>query len=196
MFSETIKRAARSERVHCVLLAEMQFTSGTMYWHNDGGILKSRRFDGSLESIQWLGMQGRAKISNLGASRLGASRKVTCSLNAESSLLKEWFFESEQRAVKGRRFRFWGQFYSSDLQPLDPRFHIYTGLGDKLQMNKSGPSSRQITLLLEDWFSRRRQSALQMITNSDQQQRDPNSTGFIYVQKMLDHTLNLFDARN
>lgn len=63
-------------------------------------------------------------------------------------------------------------------------------------MNKTGASSRQITLMLEDWFSRRRQSALEMITNSDQQQRDPNSTGFIYVQKMLDHTLNLFDAGN
>lgn len=194
MFSQTIKIAARGHRVHCVVLAEMQFVSSTMYVHNEGGILNSRGFDGEMESIKWLGMQGLATVSNLGASKVGASRQVTCALNAENSQIKEWFFEEEQREVKGRRFRFWGQFYDADLQPLDSRFHIYTGIGDKLQMNRSGPSTRQITLLLEDFFVRRRRSANAMVTNSDQQQRDPGSTGFIFVQKMIDQTLNLFDA--
>lgn len=196
MFSQTIKVAARGARVHCVVLCELQFVSGTAYHHNEGGILKSRGFDGSLESIQWKGVQGLASVSNLGASKVGESRQVTCTLNAESAQIKEWFFESEQREVKGRRFRFWGQFYDADLQPLDPRFHIYTGLGDKLRMVKSGATTRKITLLLEDFFARRRRSANSMVTHSDQQQRDPGSTGFIFVQKMVDKTLNLFDANN
>lgn len=196
MFSDTIKEAARSNRVHCVVLVEAQFVSGTMYLHNEGGLLRSRDFSGNEEAITWKGMQGLATVSNLGASRLGASRQVTCSLNAENAQLKEWFFDREQREVKGRRFRFWGQFYDDRAQPLDPRFHIYTGIGDKLRMTKSGATGRQITLLLEDWFVRRRRSANSMVTNSDQQQRDPGSTGFIYVQRMLDQTLNLFNARN
>ncbi|RWX78256.1 hypothetical protein EPK99_06380 [Neorhizobium lilium] len=196
MFSQTIKEASRGNRVHCSVLAEMQFISGTEYVHNEGGILRTRGFAGSIEAIDWKGMQGLASISNLGASKLGSSRQVTCTLNMEDVLIKEWFFESQQREIRGRRFRFWGQFYDADLMPLDPRFHIYTGVGDRLRMTKSGPSSRQIILLLEDLFVRRRRSANSMITNSDQQQRDPGSTGFIYVQKMVDQTLNLFDARN
>lgn len=196
MLSKTMKVAARGHRVHCVVLCELQFVSGTMYLHNEGGILKSRGFDGSLESIDWLGMQGLATVSNLGASKVGESRQVTCTLNAESAQIKEWFFESEQREVKGRRFRFWRQFYDADLQPLDPRGHVYTGLGDKLRMAKSGATTRTITLLLEDYFARRRRSANSMVTQSDQQLRDPGSTGFIFVSKMIDQTLNLFDARN
>lgn len=194
MFSQTVKEAARGNRVHCVVLAELQFTSGTQYVHNEGGILRSRDIAGAIEAIDWKGMQGLATVSNLGASKIGSSRQVTCTLNMQSAQIKEYFFEAEQRAVKGRRFRFWGQFYDNDLVPLDARFHIYTGIGDKLLMNKSGPRSRQITLKLEDRFSRRRRSANSMVTNSDQQQRDPGSTGFIYVQKMVDKTLNLFDA--
>jgi hypothetical protein len=196
MFSQTIKVAARGNRVHCVVLAELQFVSGTMYVHNEGGVLVSRGTNGQKEAIQWRGMQGLASVSNLGASKIGASRQVTCSLNAESAQIKEWFFEEEQRQIKGRRFRFWGQFYDRNFEPLDPRFHIYTGIGDKLRLAKSGASSRQISLLLEDWFSRRRRSANSMVTNSDQQQRDPGSTGFMYVQRMVDQTLNLFDAGN
>lgn len=196
MFSQTIKAAARGHRVHCVVLCELQFVSGTAYHHNEGGILKSRGFDGALESIDWKGVQGLATVSNLGASKVGESRQVTCTLNAESAQIKEWFFESEQREIKGRRFRFWGQFYDADLQPIDPRFHIYTGLGDKLRMAKSGATTRTITLLLEDYFARRRRSANSMVTQSGQQQRDPASTGFIFVSKMIDQTLNLFDARN
>lgn len=196
MFSDTIKVAARGHRIHCVVLGEMQFSSGTMYAHNERGVLRSRGFDGNIESIGWNGMQGLAKVSNLGASKIGQSRQVTATLNMEDKTIKEWFFEEEQRQVNGRRFRFWGQFYDDDLAPLDPRFHIYTGIGDKLRMSKSGPSSRTITLMIEDRFVRRRRSANSMITHSDQQKRDPGNTGFIYVQKMVDQTLNLFDARN
>ncbi|TWG90313.1 hypothetical protein L598_000700000690 [Mesorhizobium sp. J18] len=196
MFSQTIREAARGNRVHCVVLAELQFLSGTMFVHNEGGLLRSRGFDGEIEAIEWKGLQGLAAVSNFGASKIGASRQMTCTLNMEDALIKEYFFEQEQREVRGRRFRFWGQFYDKDLQPLDRRFHIYTGLGDRLRMTKTGPSQRQIVLLLEDWFVRRRRSANSMVTNSDQQQRDPGSTGFIYVQKMVDQTLNLFDARN
>ncbi|MBO0141515.1 hypothetical protein JZX87_10105 [Agrobacterium sp. Ap1] len=196
MFSETIKLATRGNRVHCVVLVEMQFVSGTMYVHNEGGVLRSRGFDGTVEAIAWKGMQGLAQVSGLGASKIGSSRQVTATLDMENTTIKQYFFEADQRQIKGRRFRFWGQFYDADLQPLDPRFHIYTGLGDRLRMEKSGPSSRSITLMLEDWFVRRRRSANSMVTHSDQQKRDPGSTGFIYVQKMVDQTLNLFDARN
>ncbi|MCC2608394.1 hypothetical protein [Neorhizobium petrolearium] len=196
MLSETIRWATRGHRVHCVILAELQFDSGTMYVHNEGGILRSRGFDGQIEAIDWKGLQGLATVSGLGASKIGAARQVTCTLNVESANIKEWFFEREQREIKGRRFRFWRQFYDADLQPLDPRGHVYTGLGDRLKMSKSGPSSRQIVLMLEDYFVRRRRSANSMVTHSDQQQRDPGSTGFMYVQKMVDQTLNLFDARN
>jgi len=196
MFSQTIKEAARGNRVHCVVLCELQFLSGTMYLHNEGGILQSRSALGVIESTVWKGMQGLAQVSNLGASKVGSSRQVTCTLNMEDAVIKEYFFEEEQRQIKGRRVRFWGQFYDKDLQPLDPKFHIYTGIGDKLRMSKSGARSRQIVLMLEDKFSRRRRSANSMVTHSDQQIRDPNSTGFIYVQKMVDQTLNLFDARN
>lgn len=196
MLSQTMKVAARGHRVHCVVLCELQFASGTVYYHNEGGVLMSRGFDGEMESIRWLGLQGLASVSNLGASKVGESRSVTCKLNAESAQIKEWFFQSEQREVKGRRFRFWRQFYDADLQPLDPRGHVYTGFGDKLRMAKSGPTTRTITLLLEDYFARRRRSANSMVTQSDQQLRDPGSTGFIFVPQMIDKTLNLFDANN
>lgn len=196
MFSQTIQEAARGNRVHIIALGEFQFVSGTMYLHNEGGIAKSKDANGNIESIDWKGLQGLASASGLGASKIGASRSVTCTLNMEDQQIKEFFFENAQRSIKGRRFRFWGQFYDADGQPLDPRFHLYTGTGDKLRMTKSGPSSRTIQLMLEDLLVRRRRSANSMITNSDQQTRDPGSTGFMYVNEMVDHTLNLFDARN
>lgn len=196
MFSDAVKRATRSNRVNCTYLCELQFTSGTMYVHNGGGILLSRGVDGEIEDIQWKGLQGLAAVSGLGASKIGSSKQVTCTLNMESADVKSWFFGAEQRAVKNRKFRFWGQFYDENNQPLDSRFHIYTGIGDRLKMSKSGPRSREIVLLLEDRLTRRRRSANLMITHSDQQKRDPNSTGFTYVQKMLDQSLNLFDANN
>ncbi|MER8827237.1 hypothetical protein NKH73_14205 [Mesorhizobium sp. M0938] len=193
MFSQTIKEYLRGNHVHLLVLGEFQFLSGTQYLHNQGGIAISRGFDGAKESIQWKGLQGLARVSNLGASKIGASRQVTCTLNADDPTLKTLFAE-HQRDIRGRFFRFWGQFYNSDIQPLDPRFHLYTGIGDRLSMNKSGPSSRTLTLMLEDWFVRRRRSANSMITNSDQQKRDPGSTGFMYVNQMIDKSLNLFDA--
>lgn len=196
MLSETMKRVARGHRVHCVVLAELQYLSGTMYIHNEGGVLRSRGFDGQIEAIDWKGLQGLATVSGLGASKIGASRQVTATLNMEDAQIKEWFFEAGQREISGRRFRFWRQFYDGDLNPLDPREHLYTGIGDTLRMSKSGPRSRQIVLKLEDRLVRRRRSANMMLTHSDQQQRDPGNTGFIYVQKMVDQTLNLFDARN
>lgn len=195
MFSETIRTVARGHRVHVALLCELQFTSGTKYLHNEGMILRSRGFDGELETMQWKGLQGLATVSNLGASKVGASRQVTCTLNAEDAQIKSIFAEQNTH-VKGRKFRFWGQFYNSDLNPLDPRFHIYTGIGDRLRMNKSGPRSRLIELMLEDRFVRRRRSANAMVTHSDQQTRDPGSTGFMYVSQMVDKTLNLFDAKD
>jgi hypothetical protein len=79
---------------------------------------------------------------------------------------------------------------------VDAKFHIYTGIGDRLRMSKSGPQSRSLSLMLEDMVARRRRSANQMVTHADQQLRDPGSTGFIYVPKMVDKTLNLFDAKN
>lgn len=196
MLSETMKLVARGHRVHCVVLAELQYLSGTMYIHNEGGVLRSRGFDGQIEAIDWKGLQGLATVSGLGASKIGASRQVTATLNMEDAQIKEWFFEAGQREISGRRFRFWRQFYDGDLNPLDPREHLYTGIGDTLRMSKSGPRSRQIVLKLEDRLVRRRRSANMMLTHSDQQQRDPGNTGFIYVQKMVDQTLNLFDARN
>lgn len=196
MLSETMKLVARGHRVHCVVLAELQYLSGTMYIHNEGGVLRSRGFDGEIEAIDWKGLQGLATVSGLGASKIGASRQVTATLNMEDAQIREWFFEAGQREISGRRFRFWRQFYDGDLNPLDPREHLYTGIGDTLRMSKSGPRSRQIVLKLEDRLVRRRRSANMMLTHSDQQQRDPGNTGFIYVQKMVDQTLNLFDARN
>lgn len=196
MLSDTIRRAVRGHRVHCAILAELQFEGGTMYVHNERGILHSRALDGEMESIQWLGLSGCASVSGLGASKIGASRQASVTLDVENSKLKEFFFERDQRAVKGRMFRFWRQFYDEDLVPIDPRGHVYTGIGDKLRMSKSGASSRQLVLSLEDYTARRRRSANSMVTHSDHQTRDKGSTGFIYVQKMLDQTLNLFDARN
>ncbi|KQS90297.1 hypothetical protein [Rhizobium sp. Leaf386] len=195
MFSTVIRRASRRHRVHIAVLGEFRFVGGTMFLHNEGGVLRSRGFDGEIEAINWKGMQGLARVSGLGASKIGQSRQVTCSLKAESQTLKDYFFGEDQRQVRGRKFVFWGQFYDDDLMPLDPRFHIYTGIGDKLRMIKSGPKTREITLLLEDRLVRRRRSANAMVTHDDQQLRDPGSTGFIYVQKMLDQSLNLFDAR-
>src|SRR6478609_4855284 len=97
MFSDTIKAAARGHRVHCVVLAELQFVSGTAYLHNEGGILRSIGFNGSLESIDWKGMQGLATVSSLGASKIGASRQVTAALNMENTTIKQYFFEADQR---------------------------------------------------------------------------------------------------
>lgn len=196
MLSETMKLVARGHRVHCAVLAELQYLSGAMYIHNGGGILRSRGFDGGIEAVNWKGLQGQAAVSGLGASKIGASRQVTCTLNMDDAQLKEWFFEAGQREISGRRFRFWRQFYDGDLNPIDPREHLYTGIGDTLRMSKSGPRSRQIVLKLEDKLVRRRRSANQMLTHSDSQLRDPGNTGCIYVQKMVDQTLNLFDARN
>jgi hypothetical protein len=196
MFSQTIREYTRGNRVHLLVLGEFQFLSGTMYLHNEGGIAKSKDANGNLETIEWKGLQGLARVSGLGASKIGASRSVTCTLNMEDQQIKTMFFESAQRSIKGRRFRFWGQFYDADAQPLDPRFHLYTGTGDRLRMTKQGPSSRTIELMLEDLLVRRRRSANSMLTNSDQQSRDPGSTGFMFVNEMVDHTLNLFDARN
>lgn len=196
MFSDVLRLKARGHGVHCEVLAELQFLSGTMFVHNGGGILKTRSGAGSIEGIDWLGLQGRAQVSGLGASRMGQSRQVSCTLNMDDQSVRDWFFEDEQRAVVGRKFRFWGQFYDDDLQPIDARFHIYTGIGDRLRMKKSGPQARSITLMLEDMISRRRRSANRMVTQADQQSRDPTSTGFIYVPRMVDKTLNLFDARN
>lgn len=193
MFSQTIKEYTRGNRVNMLVLGEFQFASRTLYLHNEGGIAKSRGFDGQIEAILWKGLQGRARVSNLGASKIGASRQVSCSLDAENQALKT-DFASGQRDIRGRFFRFWGQFYNSDLQPIDPRFHIYSGIGDRLSMSKSGPSSRTLTLSLEDWFVRRRRSANSTITHSDQQSRDPGNIGFIFVNQMIDKTLNLFDA--
>ncbi|MCF6112006.1 hypothetical protein [Mesorhizobium muleiense] len=195
MFSQTVKEYLRSSYVHLVVLGQFEFLSGPMYLHNEGGIATSRGFDGEKETIQWKGLQGLATVSNLGASKIGASRQVVCTLNAEDIEIKA-LFADQNREVKGRQFRFWGQFYSRDKQPLDPRFHLYTGTGDRLRMSKNGPSTRQIELLLEDWLVRRRRSANSMITYSDQQSRDPGSTGFMYVNQMIDKTLNLFDAKN
>jgi hypothetical protein len=196
MFSNAIRMMARGNRVQCEVLCELQFLSGPMYVHNGGGILQTRDFDGEIEDVEWLGLQGRAQISGLGSSRMGESRSVTCSLNLDDQTIRDWFFESEQRAVKGRKFRFWGQFYDADCKPVDAKFHIYTGIGDRLRMSKSGPQSRSLSLMLEDMVARRRRSANQMVTHADQQLRDPGSTGFIYVPKMVDKTLNLFDAKN
>ncbi|MBP1849699.1 hypothetical protein [Rhizobium halophytocola] len=196
MLSETMRLHARGHRVHCVYLCEMRFKSTTMYLHNEGGVLRSRKASGEIETIRWLGLQGLANVSNLGASKVGSSRQVTCSLDMDDGKIKEFFFESDQREIKGQKFIFWRQFYDDDGNPLDYRTHVYTGIGDKLRMSKSGPSSRSIELLLEDKIVRRRRSANSMVTHSDQQRRDPTSTGFIYVQKMVDQKLNLFDARN
>lgn len=196
MLSETMRHVARGHRVYCAVLAEMQYLSGSMYLHNGGGVLRSRGFDGGIEAINWKGLQGLATVSGLGASKIGASRQVTCTLNMDDAQIREWFFEAGQREISGRRFRFWRQFYDGDLNPLDPREHVYTGMGDTLRMSKSGARSRQIVLKLEDRLVRRRRSANQMLTHSDSQIRDQGNTGFIYVQKMVDQTLNLFDARN
>lgn len=193
MFSEAVKVYLRGNRVHLATLGEFQFTSGTMYLHNGGGILVSKGFGGELETIPWKGLQGLATVSNLGASKVGASRQVKCTLQAEDPEIKA-IFADMQRDVRGRKFRFWGQFYDANLQPLDPRFHLYTGIGDRLRMSKSGPRQRQVEMMLEDFFVRRRRSANSMLTHSDQQKRDLASTGFIFVQKMVDQTLNLFDA--
>ncbi|MDF1778729.1 MAG: hypothetical protein P1V13_22125 [Rhizobiaceae bacterium] len=196
MFSATIQAVSRGHRVHCEVLGEFQFTGGTMYLHNQGGVFQSNDpTTGALETIQWLGLQGLAKVSNLGASRLGNARSVTSTLNATDATIKEYFAD-QATEIRGRRFRFWGQFYDADLQPLDPRFHIYTGIGDRLRMQKTGPKVRTITLMLEDMFVRRRRSASSMVTQSDQIRRDPDSSGFIYVPEMVDKTINLFDANN
>jgi len=195
MFPQTIREYLRGNRFDLGVLAELQFVTKTMYVHSGGGILTSRGFDNEIEDIQWLGLQGLVGVSGLGASKIGASRQVTATLNAEDEFIKATFAD-QSREIKGQKFRFWGQFYDSDMVPLDPRFHIHTGIGDKLRMSKSGPTSRLIELMLEDRLVRRRRSANAMVTHSDQQSRDPGSIGFIFVQKMADQTLNLFDARN
>lgn len=196
MFSETIREYTRGNWVYLEALAELQFVSQTMYLHNAGGQLSSNDPETGLQDdIKWSGLQGLATISNLGASRIGQSRQVTITITLEDSWIKETFAD-QAAEVKGQKFRFWGQFYTRDLKPLDARFHIYTGTGDRLRMQKNGPSSRAVTLFMEDRLVRRRRSATEMVTHSDQQARDPGSTGFIYVNQMIDQTLNLFDARN
>jgi hypothetical protein len=195
MFSETIRMVTRGHRVGCAVLGEFMFASGTMYLHNNAGVLQSKDANGALETIEWKGLQGLARVSGLGASKVGNARQVTCSLDITDVEIREKFAD-QNREVRGRTFRFWGQFYDEDRQPLDPRFHIYKGTGDRLRMKKIGPGSRSIELLLEDFFVRRRRSANSMVPHSDQQVRDPGSTGFMYVNQMIDQTLNLFDANN
>ena len=193
MFSETIRLVTRGHRVSCAALGEFNFLGSTMYLHNNAGVLTSKGDNGTIEAIEWKGLQGLARVSGLGASKIGNARQVTCALDITDAEIREKFAD-QQREVRGRTFRFWCQFYDEDRQPLDPRFHIYTGTGDRLRMKKIGPSSRSIELLLEDFFVRRRRSANSMVTHSDQQLRDPGATGFIYVNQMVDKTLNLFDA--
>lgn len=196
MFSSTIQAYARGRRPKMAVLCEARFLTKTLYLHNGGGLLLSRHHvTGNIETTQWMGLQGAAQISGLGASTIGNSRKVTVSLALTDETIRAKFTEQETE-VKGRKFVFWGQWYDEDGSPLDPKFHIYSGEGDKLAMQKEGPSARVFTLSLEDWFARRRRSANSFVTNPDQQMRDPDSTGFIYVNTMVDKTLNLFDAKN
>lgn len=195
MLSDVIRHVTRGHRVHLVVLAELRFASRTMHVHNEGGILLSRGFDGEIEDTHWRGLEGAARVSNLGASRIGSARSVTVTLDATDAEIRETFAD-QTREVKGRRFVFWGQFFSVDLEPLDPRFHIYTGIGDRLTLRKSGPSTRTMTLMLEDYVVRRRRSGHAHVTHADQQARDPGNTGFLYVPRMADHTLNLFDVRD
>lgn len=193
MFDETIRLRLRGHKVALVVLAEMRFATETLYLHNEGGILRSKDENGAIEDIAWMGLQGMARVSGLGASVLGNSRQVTNTLDVTDAEIRSKFAD-QQRAVRGRKFLYWMQFYDEDRQPLDARFHLYTGIGDRLRMQKQGPSSRSLQLLLEDFFVRRRRSANSMVTHSDQQLRDPGSTGFMYVNQMVDKTLNLFDA--
>lgn len=195
MFSETIRYAARGHSPGFGVLCEMLFLTKTMHVHNGGGLLSSRGDDGEMEDIQWMGLQGLATVSNLGASKIGASRQVTATLTVDDDFIKETFAD-QGREIRGRKFRFWGQFYDADMVPLDPKFHIYTGTGDRLRMTKQGPSSRRMELMLEDMLVRRKRTAYSMVTHSDQQARDPGNIGFIFVQKMVDQSLSLFDARN
>lgn len=195
MFSATIQAYARGRRPKMAVLCEARFATKTMYLHNGGGIIMSRDLSDVIEATQWMGLQGAAQISGLGASTIGNSRKVTVSLALTDDAIRARFAEQETE-VKGQKFVFWGQWYDEDGVPLDPKFHIYSGEGDKLTMQKQGPSSRVFTLSLEDWFARRRRSANSFVTNPDQQQRDPGTTGFIYVNTMVDKTLNLYDAKD
>lgn len=196
MFSETIRYVARGHRPGFAVLGELRFLTKTMYLHNGGGTLQSKGPGAVLEEEhQWMGLQGAAQISGLGASSIGNARQVTVSLTLDDATIKVLFREQETE-VKGRRFLFWGQFYTEELQPLDAKFHIYSGIGDGLRMQKQGPSSRVFTLTLVDYFERRRRSAHAYATHADQQLRDPGSTGFMFVPTMVDKRLNLFDARN
>jgi hypothetical protein len=193
MFSETIRARLRGHHVQAEVLAELKFTSRTMYVHNGGGTLLSKSAGGALEAIQWQGLDGKARVSGLGASSVGNARSVTVGLDAGDDEIRI-LFGAQEAEVRDRPFVFWGQFYDENLAPLDPRFHLYTGFGDKLRMQKQGPSSRAIDLFLEDALVRRRRSANSVVSHADQQLRDPGSTGFVYAPEMADKILNLFDA--
>ncbi|NGO50421.1 hypothetical protein [Allomesorhizobium camelthorni] len=189
MFSETIRARTRGHFVGLEALFELRFLSKTFYLHNGGGQLKSK--DGQ----EWTGLDGAGRVSGLGASSIGNSRMVQIGLDAEDADIKT-LFQDQRTEVEGRKIVVWGQFYDEDLTPLDPKFHHYTGYGDRLQMQKRGPRSRSMDLKIEDFFARRRRSAHAVVSHADQQMRDPTATGFIYQPEMVDKILNLFDARD
>lgn len=191
MFSETIRAMTRGHYVQLEVLAELRFAGGTMYVHNGHQVIKSQ--DGQ----EWLPLGGRGRVSGLGASSLGDARSTTIGLDAEDAAIKD-IFKDQRAEIDGRLMRFWGQFFDADgnLQPLDAKFHIATQIGDRLRMSREGPRRRLVEAMLEDYFARRRRSANRVVSHADQQMRDPGSTGFVYVNEMVDKVVTLFDQQD
>lgn len=193
MFSETIRARTRGHRVGLETLAELRFVAKTHYFHNGSGQLKSKDQGGAVEAFTWVGLDGLGKVTPLAASRVGDARSVTMGLDSEDAEAKVMF--AEQRTdVLDREIVFWGQFYDADLNPLDPKFHIQTVIGDRLRKKKQGPRQRGLELVAEDFFIRRRRSAHAVVSHADQQMRDPTATAFIYQPIMVDKILNLYNS--
>lgn len=193
MFSNTLRERTRGHRVALEGLVELRFVTKTHYFHNGSGQLKSRALDGSIEDVVWTGLDGMGRVSGLGASRIGDNRSVTIGMDCEDPEIKLLFME-QKADVYDRDVVFWGQFYDEDLNPIDPKFHIYSGIADRLRMSKRGPRTRSIELVIEDFFARRRRSSHRVVSHADQQARDPGNTGFVYQQAMIDKILTLYDS--
>ncbi|MDX5592584.1 hypothetical protein [Pseudovibrio sp. SPO723] len=189
-FEPVIEEALKGSSTPVLILIEAHYKSVTHYYHNGVGFVQD------IEGRKYTGLGGRASIGNLQASTLGKSRKNTVTLDLSNTDI-QFLFEEQQDEVKGQLFKFFIQFFGEGedyAKPLGPRYGIYTGIGDKLTKRMLGPNRREITLHLEDRFSRQRQPSLNRVTRESMQQRDPDTSGFDYVMTLEDKVFNFYQA--
>lgn len=187
IFTPEELRQIRTGDINATLLCETQFKSETMLLHNGTGILLSA------DGREWQGIGGQASFEGLQSSTMNEARSSTVTLNSQEQIFLD-AFENQVTEVKGRKFIFYLQAYNAQLQPIGTLYQIYTGIGDFMRMSVEQGGGRMLSLSMEDRGAARRKNAHSRITQSDQNKRDPGSTGFAQVNAFKEWTINLYDA--